>query len=97
MTITKIEDGKTEELCLEGWLDTRSAPELAAVLDEMAPDIEYLILDMAKTEYISSAGIRQIVVAYKQMHGNLTLKHVPPEVMKVLNMSGVSKKIHIEE
>ena len=63
MTITKTEDGKTLELSLEGWLDTMSTPELAAVLDEMDPDTEYLILDMAKTDYISSAGIRQIVVA----------------------------------
>ncbi|MBQ1487162.1 MAG: STAS domain-containing protein, partial [Lachnospiraceae bacterium] len=96
MTITKNESGKTMELFIEGWVDIVSAPELAKEIDNLDSGIENLILDFKKTEYISSVGIRQIVAAHKKMNGNLTLRNVSGEVMNVLNMSGISKRVHIE-
>ena len=51
---------------------------------------------MAKLEYTSSAGIRQVVAIHKQMKGTLTLRNVTPEVAKVLHMVGVDKRLHIE-
>ena len=45
----------------------------------------------------SSAGIRQIIAAHKQMNGALTLRNVTPEVLSVLHMTGLDKKLHIEQ
>ena len=45
----------------------------------------------------SSAGIRQIIAAHKQMNGALTLRNVTPEVLAVLHMTGLDKKLHIEQ
>lgn len=96
MTIDKKLDGSTAVLSLNGWMDTQNASELANALNELENGIEHLVLDLAKLEYTSSAGIRQIVAAHKQMNGALTLVHVPPEVMNVLHMTGLDRKLNIK-
>ena len=83
-------------LYLEGWMDTSNAPLLAQALNELDDGVEHLVLDMAKLEYTSSAGSRQIVSIHKQMNGALTLRNVTPEIAAVLHMIGVDKKLHIE-
>jgi anti-anti-sigma factor len=96
MTVEKTMDGSTAMLRLEGWLDTQNAPVLAQALNELDDSVEKLVLDMEKLEYISSAGIRQIVTAYKEMNGALTLKKLSTEVASVLHMTGLDKKLSIE-
>ena len=96
MTIEKKTDGNSAELSLSGWMDTQSAPLLAAAIDELEPGIDNLVLDLTALEYTSSAGIRQIVAVHKQMKGALVLKHVSTEVMDVLRMTGLDRKLHIE-
>ena len=96
MTVEKAMDGSTAVLHLEGWLDTQNAPVLAEALNGLDDGVEKLVLDMEKLEYISSAGIRQIVTAYKEMNGALTLKKLSTEVASVLHMTGLDKKLSIE-
>ncbi len=96
MTVEKAMDGRTAVLRLEGWLDTQNAPVLAEALNGLDDGVEKLVLDMEKLEYISSAGIRQIVTAYKEMNGALTLKNLSTEVASVLHMTGLDKKLSIE-
>ncbi len=96
MDIEKIVEGDTVTLVLKGWLDTQSAPDLAAVLAEIGSDINSLVFDFKELEYISSSGIRQIVTAYKQMRGNVTLKSVSGEVLEVLSMTGITKRVNIQ-
>ena len=50
---------------------------------------------MEKLEYISSAGLRLIVAAYKKMNGALTLRNVSGEIMSVIKMTGLDKRIVI--
>ena len=96
MTVEKMVEGNTAILNLQGWMDTQSAPVFADALNDLEPEVENLILDLAGMEYTSSAGIREIILAYKKMNGSLTLRNVTPAVMDVLNMTGVGKKLHIE-
>ena len=96
MEITKKVVGNTVELGLSGWMDTQSAPTLAEALSQLEPGVESLIFDMSGLEYTSSAGIRQIVAAYKQMKGALILRHVTSEVREVLRMTGLDKRLTIE-
>ena len=72
MEIEKTIEGEKATFAIEGWLDTQTAPELGAALDELSEDVTQLELDFAKLEYVSSAGIRQIVAAHKKMGGKLT-------------------------
>ena len=97
MTIEKKIYGDSAELALSGWMDTQSAPQMAAAVDELGPEIKSLSLDMSGLEYTSSAGMRQLVATHKRMNGALTLKHVSPEIMDVLRMTGLDKKLHFEQ
>ena len=96
MNITTTADGSTTTIAVEGWLDTNTSPELAAVLQDLDDDCESLVIDFADLEYISSAGLRVLVSAHKQMKGNLTIRNVSAEVMQVLHMAGFDRRLHIE-
>lgn len=95
MNIEKKIEGNTVTLSLNGWMDTQSAPEFAEALNGIDADTEALVLDMTGLEYTSSAGVRQIVAAYKKMNGALTLKNLSTEVLDVLKMTGLDKRLNI--
>lgn len=97
MTIEKNISGNTATLALNGWMDTQSVPEFTKALDELDPSAEKLILDLTGLEYTSSAGVRQIIAAHKKMKGELTLKNVSAEVLDVLHMTGLDKRLNIEK
>ena len=96
MTIEKTVQGSTVELKLSGWLDTQTTPQQEAEVNALDANVTDLALDFADLEYISSAGLRQIVAAYKKMKGALTLRHVSDEIMNVISMTGLDKRIKIE-
>lgn len=95
MTVKKTVEGNKALLEIDGWLDTQTAPELGAALDGLDSSVTELTIDMNALEYISSAGLRQIVAAHKKLNGNLTIKNVSAEIMDVFNMSGFSKRLNI--
>lgn len=96
MNIEKHTADRVTTIVLEGWLDTRAAPELEEVLEELPPDTESIIFECKKLEYISSSGIRQIIVAYKRVKGNLTLKNLSEEILRVLEVTGIADWINME-
>ena len=97
MTIEKKITENEAELKLTGWLDTQSTPMLEEALNGLGSEITGLTLDFADLEYVSSAGLRQIVAAYKYMKGALTICHVSGEIRNVLKMTGLDKRLKIEE
>ena len=97
MTINKTTEGDTVVLSLTGWMDTQNASVLEQALSELEPDTRHLVLDLGGLEYTSSAGVRQLVAAHKRMSGEMTLRNVRKDVLDVLAMTGLTKKLHIEE
>ncbi len=91
--------GEKTEITIAGRLDTTTAPELEALLDELLPAANALTLDLGKLEYISSAGLRLILKAQKAMSrkGGMLLKHVPAPVMEVFTITGFADFLTIEE
>lgn len=89
-----IQINKSNELVtrihLNGSLDGNSALELdASVQSEIDETIQVLILDMEKLEYISSAGIRSVLLALKKMkkqNGRLGLANRQPQIVKVFEI-----------
>ena len=65
-------------------------------MNDLPAEVDTLTIDMAKTEYISSSGMRQIVSAHKKMNGNFTLRNVSTDVLDVLRLTGLDKRIHVE-
>lgn len=98
MTITKTRDGATLTLALTGRLDAVSAAELGQQVEALEADITKLVLDFAGVEYISSAGLRIILLAQKKMNrqGVMLLRHVGESVMEVFTMTGFSDILVIE-
>ena len=98
MTINKTEDGTTLVLALEGRLDTTTAPELEAVLKESLDGVGTLVLDMEGLVYLSSAGLRVILGAQKQMNrqGNMVVRYVNDTIMEVFEVTGFTDILTIE-
>lgn len=91
MTITSNKTSDKLTLSLGGRLDTTTAPELEKAITQQCADATALEIDMAKLEYISSAGLRVLLAAKKKMdaaNGTLTVTHVCDEIMEVFDMTG---------
>ncbi|MBR3019503.1 MAG: STAS domain-containing protein [Clostridia bacterium] len=85
MTISKDLQGTNLVIALEGRLDTTTAPELEAELNQSMPGAESLTLDFGKLEYISSAGLRVLLSAHKAM--------AKKGGMKVINANEIVKEV----
>lgn len=99
MEITsKREEGKVT-MEITGWLDTQTAPQLGEALSQLDDSVTSLVFDFSKLEYISSAGLRQVVTAYKKMAGKDGFKiiNVSNEVFDVFRLTGFDQKIQIEK
>ena len=70
MTINVERDFELVTLVITGRLDTTTAPNLEAAIKELSADTKELVFDVSDLEYISSAGIRVLLGAYKKMNSN---------------------------
>ncbi len=97
ITTTATDDKLTVEI--EGRLDAGSAPALTQTFSERLVGIVHLILDFDGVEYVSSAGLRALLIAQKQMNkqGDMVVRHVTPSVMEVFDMTGFSDILTIEK
>lgn len=98
MEIKKNVQDATLELKLSGRLDTTTAPQLEAELNESAEGITELILDFEELEYISSAGLRVLLSAQKLMNkqGSMVIRNVCADIMEVFDITGFSDILTVE-
>ena len=98
MTIERNVNGAVVTLKIVGSLDTSTAPALEAAVDSCATDIKELILDCSALEYVSSAGLRVILKAQKQMNvqGCMKLIGVNETIMEVFDITGFADILTIE-
>ena len=93
MEITKTTENNAAELQLSGRLDTVTAPQLQTALEEAFRDSSDIMLDFSGIAYISSAGLRVLLLGEKAAKANgksMKLRNVMPEVMEVFEMTGFS-------
>ena len=90
MTITKKENGKSFTLSVEGRLDTLTSPELEKEINELSASAEALVVDFAKLEYISSAGLRVLLSAHKLFakKSGMTITNVSETVLDIFEVTG---------
>jgi uncharacterized protein (TIGR02172 family) len=83
---------------LDGRLDASSAPSLEA---RLATDgIRELVLDFAACPFVSSCGIRTVLMAHRRMAsagGHLVARSLPPAVREIFDMTGLSSIIAISK
>ena len=98
MNIAKTENSKVITLALAGRLDTTTAPNLEAEIKALPSDTEKLVLDMTSLEYISSAGLRVLLAAQKQMgkSGGMAIRGANDTIMEVFTVTGFVDILNIE-
>ena len=91
-------DGAEYTFLLEGRLDTITSPDLESEINKATPDAAKLILDLAKLDYISSAGLRVLLGAAQAMDGkgDMVVRDLNQSVREVFDLTGFSNLFHIE-
>ena len=100
MNIQKHVAGQPLTLALKGRLDTTTAPQLEQEVRASLDNVTKLVMDLAELDYLSSAGLRVLLSAQKQMNrkkGRMVVCHVCEPVMEVFDMTGFSDILTIEE
>ena len=90
MEIVSKTEGSKVTMEITGWLDTQTAPQLEKELSALDPGRASLVFDFANLEYISSAGLRLVIAAYKKMAGKegFRIVNVSDEVYDVFSLTG---------
>ena len=98
MNIIKKQNGSELLFELSGSIDTTTAPELDKAISGSIQGIKSLIFDFKNVDYVSSAGLRVLLVAYKTMsnQGEMIIRHVNQNVMDVFTMTGFDNFLVIE-
>jgi anti-sigma B factor antagonist len=76
---------------LEGSLDGKTAPEVRETLQPVLARAEKLILDLSKVDYLSSAGLRLLLLTYREIStrkGKVVLMGVSKEIQMVMSHTG---------
>ena len=92
MTLTTEKNGTQLAIHLSGELNTVTAPELSALLNEQLDGVQALTLDFAECDYVSSAGLRVLLTTFKQIKkakGSMELANVGENFMEVLQNTGL--------
>lgn len=98
MTIEKKLNNEELTITLEGRLDTVTAPSLEEELKANLDGIQELILDFQALEYISSAGLRVLLMAQKTMNkqGSMVIRNVNETIAEVFEITGFADMLTIE-
>ncbi len=84
---------------VNGRVDSMNANELGDTLSEQIElGARQLVLDLAQVSYMSSAGLRELVTAFRKLQdtaGDLRLAQPSSRVLDVLEMSGLDSIFQI--
>jgi anti-anti-sigma factor len=98
MTINKQQNGGSLVIKLEGRLDTMTAPALEKEVKGSLDGVTELTFDFEKLDYVSSAGLRILLSAYKAMLGRGTMRIVNFNdiIREVFNVTGFADVLQID-
>ena len=90
MNIKKQLNGTELTISLSGALDTENAPKLEEVMNESLTGVTSLIIDLKDLNYISSSGLRVLLMASKTMNrqGTMVVKNPNKVVSEVFEFTG---------
>lgn len=99
MTINIKNEDNVIVIVLGGRLDTTTAPELEQKFNNVFDSTKEIIFDFKELEYISSAGLRVMLLAQKQANKENTkmkIINVCEEINEIFEMTGFSDILTIE-
>ena len=96
MNIKQQRDHEKLTVFIEGDIDTSTATAL--VEDLQIDGVTDLVLDLGKVNYVSSAGLRALLLLQKGMNarkGKMTVRHVNDEIMETFRLTGMTDVLAI--
>lgn len=98
MTIGVNKEGEKLTIIPEGRIDAVTANDFSKAIDDNIEGVKDLVFDFEKLDYISSAGLRVLLTAQKNMSkvGSMKLVHVADVIMDVFNITGFADILTIE-
>ena len=97
LNIQKNLEGTKLEVAVTGRVDTLSAPQLEQEIIGSLDDVTGLVLNLAETEYISSAGLRVILLLHKTMlskKGTLKVVNINSYIQKIFEATGFTQMLN---
>jgi anti-sigma B factor antagonist len=91
MKVQVSEEDNISTVSLEGSIDGKTAPLVKEELRPTLDKAENVILDMSKVDYMSSAGLRLLLLIYREFtakSGKLVLVGVSPDIQSVMSHTG---------
>lgn len=99
MDISKEYNEKELTMNVEGRVDTITAPELEKEINSEYGNFNSLILDFTNLDYISSAGLRVLILIEKKLNPEgipFTLTNLNDTIKEVITVSGFDKILNIK-
>jgi len=99
MEIKRIDETGKTIFVLDGRLDTTSAPQLQEVLIPEFDNVAQVELNFAKLAYVSSAGLRVLLMGVKAAQAKgaqQIVTGVSPDIMEVFEMTGFADILTIK-
>ncbi len=99
MNITTERNGTTLTVIPEGRMDTVTSPEVNSRIRAEADGVTALILDLEHVEYVSSGGLRVILMWQQEMEergGSMKVLHVNEYIKEVFDLTGFLDILTIE-
>lgn len=97
MNISKEKNGSVLQVCVEGRIDTATAPQFETEVKSELDGIDELSIDFTKLNYISSAGLRVLLSLHKIMlgQGEMKITGVNETVNDIFEITGFSEILTI--
>lgn len=98
MEIIKTLNNDVLTVKVNGELNTSTYEELEKSISESIKGVNTLVFDFEKLEYISSAGLRVLLVAKKALpsKGRMVVKNVNKSVMDIFEITGFINVLEFE-
>jgi anti-anti-sigma factor len=101
MEITQKEENGIVSIVIKGRLDADSSPEAEKVVkDALGEQTNRILFDLGQLEYLSSAGLRVLLSAAKEMRrreGKIVLCSLNEFVKEIFEVSGFQSLIPITD
>ena len=99
MTVTKKLEGTKLTATIEGRMDTNTTPQAEKELAGSLDNVKELILDFNKLDYISSAGLRLLLMLQNQQVHQADQRHLQKATLPVHkphsdNLMGIMDEEH---
>ena len=100
LEITKSPENSKMTFGLKGRLDTTTAPQLETEINSLSEGVHNIEFDLKELEYISSAGLRVLLMTQKEMkkkaRTDIRVFNVSSEVLEIFKITGFDDIINIE-